>query len=170
MARTRAVPHPTLLDRTPGRPRRHWIIGAADDGDDLSLCYFDSRGLHRVYAVSMGGNRLRMWRDEPAFAQRFTGDLRDDGTTLDWPRQLCRDGSAWDDDLEILFRRAPSEHRSGPHSTALERREELDTARRRDAVSSRCTTLLWKRRSSITSRFSPDVHDQRDGSTRAACE
>ena len=79
------------------------VIGALADG--LSMHYFDSRGVHRVYEVSLHDGVLRIWRDAPGFSQRFTGTFGDDGNTISGLWELSSDGSTWDDDLEITFRR-----------------------------------------------------------------
>jgi hypothetical protein len=81
------------------------IVGAVSEGPGLSMYYFDSRGVHRIYRLSIGDGVLRIWRDAPGFAQRFTGTFGDDGNTLAGLWRLSRDGSTWDDDLEITFRR-----------------------------------------------------------------
>jgi hypothetical protein len=83
------------------------IVGAMDDG--LSMHYFDSRGVHRVYRLSMSEGVLRIWRDAPGFSQRFTGTLADGGDTIAGLWQLSRDDSTWDDDLEITYRRSAGE-------------------------------------------------------------
>ena len=97
-----------LIERSwaehPDFPNALWVIGDADKA--LSAHYFDSRGVQRVYGVQMRDGELRMWRDAPGFAQRFTGTLRDGGRTLVGLWELSRDGSTWDDDLAITFRRA----------------------------------------------------------------
>jgi hypothetical protein len=80
------------------------IIGASTEG--LSMYYFDSRGVHRVYEVSLSEGVLRFWRDAPGFSQRFTGTFDDDGNTISGLAELSRDGSSWNDDLEITYRRA----------------------------------------------------------------
>ena len=82
------------------------VIGAMDEGPELSMHYFDSRGVHRVYRVSFDDGVLRLWRDAPGFSQRFTGPIGDDGRTITGRWELSRDGSTWDDDLQITFRRA----------------------------------------------------------------
>lgn len=79
------------------------IIGAPAEG--LSMHYFDSRGIHRVYAMSLNDGVWRFWRDAPGFSQRFTGTFGDDGDTISGLSQVSRDGSTWDDDLEITYRR-----------------------------------------------------------------
>jgi hypothetical protein len=79
------------------------IIGAPTEG--LSMHYFDSRGVFRIYEVSMEDGVWRFWRDAPGFSQRFTGTFADDGDTIVGRSQLSRDDSTWDDDLAITYRR-----------------------------------------------------------------
>jgi hypothetical protein len=79
------------------------IIGA--EGESLAMHYFDSRGVQRVYGASLSDGVWRMWRDEPGFSQRFTGELGDGDETISGLWKLSRDGSTWDDDLEITYRR-----------------------------------------------------------------
>jgi hypothetical protein len=81
------------------------VIGATD-GDGLSMHYFDSRGVHRIYRVSIEGRVWRIWRDEPGFAQRFTGTLSSDRAGLDGLWELAREEGEWADDLEVRYRRA----------------------------------------------------------------
>lgn len=82
------------------------IIGVVDG--ELSMHYFDSRGVFRVYAVSLEGATWRFWRDGPDFAQRFTCTLSEDGDTIEGQGQLSRDGSTWEGDLAITYRRLGS--------------------------------------------------------------
>lgn len=79
------------------------VIGPMTDG--LCMQYFDSRGVHRVYAVSASDGVWRMSRDAPDFSQRFTGRFSEDGDAIAGLWELSRDGSSWDDDLEINYRR-----------------------------------------------------------------
>jgi hypothetical protein len=81
------------------------VIGADDDG--LSMNYFDSRGVHRIYQVSLRDGIWRMWRHSPGFSQKFTGKLSADGDTIEGLWKLSRDDSTWDDDLAITYLRAP---------------------------------------------------------------
>jgi hypothetical protein len=81
------------------------VTGIVDD--QLSMHYFDSRGVHRVYAVSISPEEWRFWRDGPDFSQRSTGTFGDGGDTIIWRGQLSVDGTSWEDDLELTYRRAP---------------------------------------------------------------
>ena len=53
------------------------VIGVMEGDADLSMQYFDSRGVHRVYAVAFDGRELTLARDEPGFAQRLSATLSD---------------------------------------------------------------------------------------------
>jgi Pyridoxamine 5'-phosphate oxidase len=75
-------------------------------GQQLSMHYFDYRGMYRVYAASLEEHQWRFWRDAPGFSQQFTGILSDDGNTITGQGQLSRAGSGWEDDLEITYRRS----------------------------------------------------------------
>ncbi len=78
---------------------------AAAGGPPLRMHYFDSRGVFRVYEVSIDPASWRLWRDAPGFSQRFTGIVADGGDTIVGRWQLCRDELHWADDLEITYRR-----------------------------------------------------------------
>ena len=80
------------------------VFGADDEG--LSMNYFDSRGVHRIYRVSFDEGVWRMWRHSPGFSQKFSGTLSADNNTLAGQWKLSRDDSTWDDDLGITFRRS----------------------------------------------------------------
>ena len=65
------------------------VIGVAADSEQLSAHYFDSRGVQRIYGMSMSDGVMRMWRDEPGFSQRFTGSFSDQRSTLYWSSAAC---------------------------------------------------------------------------------
>jgi len=77
----------------------------ADSASRLSMHYFDSRGVFRVFEVNIDAEAWRMWRNAPGFSQRFTGIFTDDGSAIVGRWQLSRDDEHWDDDLQILYRR-----------------------------------------------------------------
>jgi hypothetical protein len=82
------------------------VIGPATEG--LSMHYFDSRGVFRVYQVDVSEDSWRLERDAPGFSQRFTGTFSADGNTMSGLWKLSTDGSSWDDDLAITYaRRTP---------------------------------------------------------------
>lgn len=77
------------------------VIGPATEA--LSMHYFDSRGVFRVYQVDVSEDAWRLERDAPGFSQRFTGTFSADGNTMSGLWKLSRDGSSWDDDLAITY-------------------------------------------------------------------
>lgn len=79
------------------------VIGAPEAGDGLVMEYFDSRGVRRTYRVSLEHGVLRIWRDDPTFAQRFSATLGHDSFEGRW--QLARTPGDWQDDLKVTYRR-----------------------------------------------------------------
>jgi hypothetical protein len=79
------------------------VIGAPEGGGGLVMEYFDSRGVRRTYRVSLDDGVLRMWRDDPGFAQRFCAALGHDQFEGRW--QLARTPGDWQDDLSVTYRR-----------------------------------------------------------------
>jgi hypothetical protein len=82
------------------------VIGVMEGENDLSMQYFDSRGVHRVYAIGFDGTELTLERDAPGFAQRCRAKLSDDGSTLAGFWQLNEDDQGYRDDLAFTSRRA----------------------------------------------------------------
>jgi len=66
------------LNEHPSFPDAIGIIGPRETGAGLALEFFDSRGVRRTYEVSLDAGVLRIRRDHPAFAQRFTAALAAD--------------------------------------------------------------------------------------------
>jgi hypothetical protein len=79
------------------------VIGAAETGAGLVMEYFDSRGVRRTYGVSLEDGLLRIWRDDPTFAQRFSARLAHDSFEGQW--QVARTLGDWQDDLKVSYRR-----------------------------------------------------------------
>jgi hypothetical protein len=79
------------------------VIGAPEAGEGLVSEYFDSRGVRRTYGVSLDGGVLRQWRDDPAFAQRFSATLGPDAFDGLW--QVAETPGDWRDDLQVSYRR-----------------------------------------------------------------
>jgi hypothetical protein len=79
------------------------ILGSDDVGKKFCMLHFDERGVSRVYNVTMAGNQLRWWRDEPSFSQRFVISIEDDGNRMIGQGEMSRDGAAWEKDLELTY-------------------------------------------------------------------
>jgi hypothetical protein len=83
------------------------IIG---DTGGLRMHYYDSRGVARILQMSFTDGVWKLLRDTADlspldFAQRFVGTLSSGGETIDGQHQICRDGTTWEDDLQITYRR-----------------------------------------------------------------
>jgi hypothetical protein len=79
------------------------VIGISEHGDGMVMEYFDSRGVRRTYGTALDDGVLRIWRDDPVFAQRFSATLAPDEFEGGW--QLARTPGAWLDDLQVTYRR-----------------------------------------------------------------
>jgi hypothetical protein len=70
--------------------------------------YFDSRGIARVYVMSLQDGVWTLRREEPDFspldfAQRYTGTFSDDGTTIVGHWEIAHDGSTWEHDFDLTY-------------------------------------------------------------------
>ncbi|WP_214413191.1 hypothetical protein [Sphaerisporangium fuscum] len=81
------------------------LIGLDDTGEEFTMLYADSRGVHRVYRMTFAQGEWRMWREAPGFNQRFTGTLSPDGDTVEARWEMSEDGVNWTLDFEITYSR-----------------------------------------------------------------
>jgi hypothetical protein len=83
------------------------IIGAGEEPESFRQHYFDSRGVHRIYEMTLGDGVWKLWRDDPnPFPQRFTGTFTDDGKTIAGRWEKKEAGSDWDTDFDLTYRKA----------------------------------------------------------------
>jgi len=71
----------------------------------LCMHHFDSRGVFRVYDVSVDDRVWLFWRNAPGFSQKFTGTFADHSDTIEGRSELSQDDVNWKDDLAITYRR-----------------------------------------------------------------
>jgi hypothetical protein len=90
------------------------IIGPdpAHEGDFLQH-YFDTRGVARVYRMTLAGDVWTLWRDEPDFSpldfrQRYVGTFSADRRTITGAWEICHDGTTWQHDFDLSYRRLSS--------------------------------------------------------------
>jgi hypothetical protein len=88
-----------------GIPEGVAVFGSDDAVGTFAMVYYDARGVSRIQNVSVEGNVLTWWRDAPGFAQRYSLTLADDGRTMVGKGELCRDGSTWEQDLDLTYTR-----------------------------------------------------------------
>ncbi|HEX5499641.1 MAG TPA: hypothetical protein VFX03_10455 [Thermomicrobiales bacterium] len=86
------------------------IIGFDEGSGTFLQHYFDSRGVARVYQMTLADGVWRLWRDAPDFspldfAQRFTGTFSASGATIVGRWEIARDGAAWTHDFDLIYAR-----------------------------------------------------------------
>jgi hypothetical protein len=81
------------------------ILAVDEDSGDLIQHYFDSRGVVRQYATSIEGGLWSLRKLTPGFAQRFRGKLSADGDTIEGAWEKSDDGSSWEHDFVLVYRR-----------------------------------------------------------------
>jgi hypothetical protein len=87
------------------------VISYDDDSGTYTQHYFDSRGVTRLYKMSLGDGVWRLWRDQPDFsplhfAQRYEGTFSADGDTIEGRWETSHDGGAtWELDFGLRYTR-----------------------------------------------------------------
>jgi hypothetical protein len=97
----------------PEAPNGVALIGVGDNPvpveegesvDGYKQHYFDSRGVHRVYEMSLEGRTWRLWRDGPGFVpQRFTGEISEDGKMIAGRWEIAEDGENFETDFDLTY-------------------------------------------------------------------
>jgi hypothetical protein len=96
--------------RLPGAPDSLAIVSFDPGTETYTQHYFDSRGTARRYAMSFAEGTWELLRDSPDFSpldfsQRFTGTFSDDGDTIRGTWEKSFDGSTWEHDFNLTYRR-----------------------------------------------------------------
>lgn len=81
-------------------------ISVIGDIDGLRMHYFDSRGVHRIYEMTVSEEGWEIARDAPEFSQRLWVTFTDEDNTMIGKSKLSEDGETWNDDLAIKYSRA----------------------------------------------------------------
>ena len=81
------------------------VIGWDDSTDEVVQLYADSRGVFRIYCGTLNAGEWRLERAAPDFHQRFVGVFRDDGRTIDGRWESSPDGTTWELDFPITYRK-----------------------------------------------------------------
>jgi hypothetical protein len=96
--------------RLPGAPDSLAVVAFDPGTGGYTQHYFDSRGTARLYAMSFAEGTWELLRDSPDFSpldfsQRFTGTFSDDGDTIRGRWEKSFDGSHWEHDFDLTYRR-----------------------------------------------------------------
>ena len=103
-----------LIQRTevpvPEVPDGMMIISADPETGAYTQHYYDSRGVVRLYAMSLADGVWTLTRESPDFTpldfrQRFTGTFSPDGNTISGAWESGRDGGEWEHDFALTYRR-----------------------------------------------------------------
>jgi hypothetical protein len=94
---------PEWLENAPVSTRS--VIGFDDTTDEIAMLYSDSRGVFRIYRGSLTDEAWRLERAAPGFHQRFIGTFGDDGRTIDGRWESSPNGTAWELDFPITYRK-----------------------------------------------------------------
>jgi len=86
------------------------IVGFDSAKQNYLQHYFDSRGVARVYQMSFTDGVWKLWRETEDFSrldfsQRFTGTFSDDGKSIAGRWDISHDGSTWEKDFDLTFKR-----------------------------------------------------------------
>ena len=89
----------------PAFPSGITIIGASEERDAFVQHYYDSRGVARVYRMTVGDGEWKLWREAPGFWQRYTGAIAADGTAIVGAWEVSPDGRTWHHDFDLTYTR-----------------------------------------------------------------
>jgi hypothetical protein len=96
-----------LIERSHGGrsdvPKAFMVIGSDDTLESYTMLYYDSRGVSRLYQMSLNDQVWMLWRDAPGFYQRFTGEFVDGGNTIRAKWEKSSDGSTWELDFHLTY-------------------------------------------------------------------
>jgi hypothetical protein len=67
--------------------------------------YSDDRGVCRVYEMSIGDGEWNLWRVGEPFAQRFSARFEDGGNTIVGRWEIAEDGTNYETDFDLTYRR-----------------------------------------------------------------
>jgi hypothetical protein len=81
------------------------VIGWDDATNEVVQLYADDRGVFRIYRGTLTDDAWTLERAAPDFHQRFIGAFRDDGHTIDGRWESSPDGTAWELDFPITYRK-----------------------------------------------------------------
>lgn len=97
------VMHPEMDE--PQIPTGVAIFGSDDATDEYFMLYFDEREVSRKYDVDVRGDALTWRRTAPGLSQRMELAMTPDGNVIVSRGELSRDGTTWQGDLELTYRR-----------------------------------------------------------------
>lgn len=92
-----------FTNEDPAVPSGITIIGMSEGRDAFAQHYYDSRGVARVYQMTLEGREWKLWREEPGFWQRYAGAISEDGTTITGAWEASANGREWRHDFDLTY-------------------------------------------------------------------
>ncbi len=80
-----------------------WLIGRDEKIENYTILYSDSRGVSRVYEMSLKNNTWKIWRNSPGFSQRYEGRVSKDKKTITAYWEKSFDGKKWEHDFDMKY-------------------------------------------------------------------
>jgi hypothetical protein len=86
------------------------VIGWDDGRGAFLQHYFDTRGVARIYEMTLDGRVWKAERKRPdfspfEFSQRFAGTFSEDGKTIDGTWEIANDHKTWQKDFDLIYTR-----------------------------------------------------------------
>ncbi len=91
--------------KPPGTPDAIWLISRDGSTPNYAVLYYDTRKVSRIYEMSFSDGIWKMWRNSPDFSQRFEGKFSDDGNIITAHWEKSSDGSTWEHDFDVTYRK-----------------------------------------------------------------
>ena len=90
-----------FVNEHPAAPSGVAIIGPGAEPETFSQHYYDSRGVTRVYQMTLDAGVWKLWREAPGFWQRYSGVISSDGGTIEGAWEGSADGREWKHDFGL---------------------------------------------------------------------
>jgi hypothetical protein len=90
---------------TTGPQNSFWLMGRDETSDTYTVPYFDTRGVSRVYQMSLANGEWQLWRHAPGFSQRYFGKFSADQNTITARWEKSTDGLQWEHDFDLTYAR-----------------------------------------------------------------
>ncbi len=86
-------------------PRSTSVMGPDDAAATYRMLYYDSRGVSRIYRMTLSGGIWTLWRDFPGFSQRFHGTFSEAGRIITAYWEKSSVGLTWERDFDLSYPR-----------------------------------------------------------------
>lgn len=91
----------------PDAPSGLAVIGPVTESESAFIQhYYDSRGVARVYHMTMDGDAWTLSREAPGFCQRYQATISPEGTVITGAWESSADGENWEHDFDLTYHKA----------------------------------------------------------------